>query len=230
MTHPFDEINAMGSRIDAGYCRPGGPMITLYYSAGACSMAPHVLLKQLSLPHTLVRIEPDKIREPSFLAVNPRAQVPVVRTPDGQLLTETVAILEWIAQQAPQARLVPEDPLDRARAIEVMSWLATRSHGHFGRWFRPERYAYRPEDVPRVRSEAGEAYASSLKHALDMLPDGPHALGERPSIVDAYLVVYFLWARYMQLDLAGLPRLASWAATHAGQPAVQQMLKAEGLA
>jgi glutathione S-transferase len=205
-------------------------MITLYYSAGACSMAPHVLLKQLSLPHTLVRVEPDKIREPSFLAINPRAQVPVLRTPSGQLLTESIAILEWIGRQVPEAGLVPEDPLEKARALEVMSWLATRSHGLFSRWFRPDRYAFRPEDEPRIKSEAAEAYVSSLRHAMDMLPDGPHALGERPSIVDSYLVVYFLWASYMKVDLAGLPRLASWAASHAGQPAVREMLRAEGLA
>jgi glutathione S-transferase len=205
-------------------------MITLYYSPGACSMAPHVLLRQLSLPHTLVRIESGQMHEPSFLAVNPRAQVPVVRTPSGELLTETIAILEWIARQVPEAGLVPEDPLERARAIEVMSWLATRAHGQFGRWFRPDRDALRPEDEARVKELAGEAYKSSLRHAMSMLPDGPHAMGERPSIVDAYLVVYFVWARYMQLDLATLPRLAAWGATHAGQPAVREMLKAEGLA
>lgn len=205
-------------------------MIKLYYSPGACSMAPHVLLRELSLPHTLIRIEAGHYRDEDFLAINPRAQVPALVTPEGTILTETIAILGWIAAQAPEAGLLPDTPLEQARAIELMSWLATRAHGEFGRWFRPDRYADSPEEQARVKAEALAAFRSALVHADRMLPGGSHALGERPSVVDAYLVVYALWARFCGLDLSEMPKLAAWMGNHLGRPAVMGMLKEEGLA
>jgi glutathione S-transferase len=206
-------------------------LITLYYAPGACSLASHVLLRQLGLAHEARRVDTSagEHRGEAFLAVNPRGLVPALRTPSGVVLTESIAVLRWVAAQAPAAGLWPDDPLEQARALEIMSWLATRPHPLFARWFAPEREGVAPADRDRARAAAAEAYAGALAHTVRMLPEGEHALGERPSIVDPYLLVFWLWARHMQLDLRGLPRLERWGAQMFAQPAVQQVLQIEGL-
>jgi glutathione S-transferase len=199
-------------------------VITLYYAPGACSMAPHVLLEELDLPYETVRIDTNAGQQhtPEFLALNPRARVPVLRTPDGEVLTETIALSTWIARQAPAAGWLPTESVPLARTLETMSFLATGAHAAFTRWVVPQ-------STDPVRAEARASYLAAVNHLERMSSGGRFATGDRPTIADPYVLVYFLWARHMGLDLVETPWFARWGAEFAARPAVLRVLRREGL-
>jgi|SRR5712671_1278130 glutathione S-transferase len=119
-------------------------MLTLYYSPGACSLAPHIALEEAGATYALqlVSIPKREQQDPEYLNVNPRGKIPALRTDDG-VLTENVAILTYIARTFPQARLLPEEPIGMARCISHMAWLSNTVHPAFTHivcliTFRPE--------------------------------------------------------------------------------------------
>ena len=97
-------------------------MLTLYYSPGACSLAPHIALEEAGAPYALqlVSIPKGEQQAPEYLSVNPRGKIPALRTGEG-VLTENVAILTYVARSFPQAQLLPEEPIEMARCISHMA-------------------------------------------------------------------------------------------------------------
>lgn len=180
----------------------------LYYAPGACSLAAHIALEEIRLAGladyatTRLVLPSGDQRRPEFLAVNPRGHVPVLSYRiDGRdgLLTEGLAILQFLAARHPQAMLLPADALDAARAWEWLSWLATDVHAHaFMQVFYPSRYA---QDAAAQAQVEASGRALLTRHWGDLeskLPaavvDAGFALGAF-SLVDALLIVFFRWAR-----------------------------------
>ena len=108
------------------------PMLTLYYSPGACSLAPHIALEEAGATYALqlVSIPKGEQQAPEYLNVNPRGKIPALRTDEG-VLTENVAILTYIARLFPYAKLLPEEPIGMARCISHMAWLSNTVHPAF---------------------------------------------------------------------------------------------------
>lgn len=206
---------------------------TLYYAPGACSLAAHIVLEEIGLPFETVRLDLAKgdQRAPEYLAVNERGRVPALYE-EGWVLTENPAILRHLARSHPEAGLLPEDPRQLAIADEWLAWLSSSHHVAYAHVRRPERYSADEATFPEIRAKGTETFGDLCTMTEVKLSNGGWALGERYSVVDADLMVFWLWARGPAIGFDMPDRFPSWTAharRMAGRPAVQAVFAREGL-
>lgn len=203
----------------------------LHYSPGACSFAVHLALERTGAPFEAVAVP---LREganltPEFLAINPRARVPALVV-DGRVLTEVLAILIYLDERFPQARLLPrESPWARAKALEWLSHLGTALHPLYRALWRPRWYS---EDtaVDAALQRGADARLVSLYAELDAaLAETPFLLGDAPGAVDDYALVFARWGSVLSVPTARHPRLAAWHRRMAALPEVQRVAAREGI-
>lgn len=198
----------------------------LYYSPGACSLSPHIVLHEAGLAYTpvLASTKSHKLQDGTdFYSINPLGYVPVLELDDGTRLREGPAIVQYLADQAPHKNLAPANgTLARYRLQEWLTFIGTEIHKGFSPLFKPGT----PEDYkPQVR----EQLLSRLQWVDGELAHKPYLMGEHFSVADAYLFTVTNWAAYVQLDISGLKNLAAYRERIAARPAVQAAMKAEGL-
>ncbi len=198
----------------------------LFYKPGACSLASHITLRESGKDFTLDGVDLMKKRLENgddFFAVNPKGQVPALLLDDGTLLTEGVAIMQYLADSVPDRQLLPPtSSLSRYKTIEWLNYIATELHKGFTPLFRPDT----PEDFkPTVRA----LLEKKMQYVNDSLKDNQWICGPRFSIADAYLFTVLRWAYAVKLNMAGLSNIDAYMARMAERPAVAAALKAEGL-
>ena len=209
-------------------------MIKLYYAPGACSLAPHIVLEEIGARYELSRVDfaANQQNSPEYLRVNPKARVPALVDRDW-VLTEAPAILRYLAARHPAAGLWPWDPREEARCAEWLNWISSTIHVAFVHVRRAARYAADPRAVEDVAA-TGKKTCRDLWGAVEAkLGDAPWAIGERYSVADPYLLVYWTWGRgpVLEFDMAhDFPRWTEHALRLAGRPAVQRAFASEGLA
>jgi glutathione S-transferase len=208
-------------------------MMKLYYAPGACSLAPHIALEETGERYELSRVDLSSGQQnsPEFLRVNPKARVPALTDGDW-VLTEVPAILRFIAARHPSAALWPWEPREEARCAEWLNWLSSTIQPAFGHVLRGSRYASDPRAAEDVAA-TGKKTARELWQAVEeKIGEGPWALGERYSVADALLVVYWHWGRGRVLGF-DMPRDFPYWTAHANRltrrPAVQRVFASEGL-
>ncbi len=200
----------------------------LYYAPGACSLAPHIVLREAGLPFELDKTDLRAKRTESgadFTQVNPKGQVPTLQLDDGGILTENAVINQYIADQSPESGLIPPaGSMERYRALEWLTFVTTELHKGFSPLFKPNT----PDDYkPIVKENLGTRFAHVDRH----LADGrAYLTGETFTAPDAYLFVMLAWADKMGLDLSKLANLKAYKERAAARPKVQEALRAEGLA
>jgi glutathione S-transferase len=192
----------------------------LYHTPGSCSQAPHIALNEAGLSFDGIKVDiPTRTTEAGddFTAVNPKGYVPALVLDDGQVLTENVAILAWVADQAP--RLIPSGPLGRIRLIEALGFLTEEVHKPFlGFMFLPG------EEVKAINRQAIEERFGYLAGQIR----GAYLFGDDFSAADAMLFVMVGWG--FGFGIEPPPALAAYHARVAARPAVQATLKTEGFA
>lgn len=198
----------------------------LYYKAGACSLSPHIILREAGLDFSIVRVDLATKKTESgddFLAVNPKGQIPTLELNDGSILTEGVAIVQYLADQKPDRQLLPEvGTLARYHALEWLNYIATELHKGFSPLFNPKT----PEEFKAVTREA---LAKKFAYVNDSLKGHQYLLGARFSVADAYLFTVMGWAKALKFDLSALTDLNTYLDRVAARPAVDAALVAEGL-
>jgi glutathione S-transferase len=174
--------------------------LVLYYTPGACSLASHIALEEsgLSFEGRHVGAEGALTRE-DYLKVNPRGAVPALSV-EGAVLTETIAILRFIAGLAPA--LLPEDEWAQAVCFSRMAWFASTVHIAFRQTRRPERFATDPQAFDAVRSAGHIAFRAALAEIDAMLEDRPWVAGDRFSVADGYALVFYGWGIWSAYDMA----------------------------
>ena len=198
----------------------------LFLKPGACSLASHIVLEELGRPYETEAVDLAKKVTASganFWAINPKGYVPALLLDDGDLLTEGPAILQYLADQAPELNLAPANG-SKAR-YQLQSWLAfigTEVHKNFTPFFNPAA-------TPEMRELARANLQRRLGYVNDQLAGGDFLMGSTYSVADAYLFTVVGWAKYIQLDLSAWPHLIAFQARVAARPATQRALKAEGL-
>jgi glutathione S-transferase len=200
----------------------------LYYSRGACSWAPHIVLEEIGEPFEARRIDATKgeNRTPEYLKLHPRAHVPVLVQGDF-VLTEAAAILVHLADTHPEKNLIPAaGTQERARVHEWCGFLATAVHGAFRNAYRPERVSDDPAALPSIKAHALGMLQKHYAHIESRL-GATWALGASYSIVDPYLLVMHRWGYRAHVDMAPYPKWASHAAAVAARPAVQRSMDTE---
>jgi glutathione S-transferase len=199
---------------------PNRNMMKLYFSPGACSLADHIALHEAGIAFERVKVDLKAKRTEDgqdYNTINPKGYVPALRLDDGQLLTENIAVLAWVARQEP--RLAPQGELGEIRLLEMLAFISTEIHKQFGRVFAPTSDA----EAQAARSKLG------LRFELlsSQLGDG-YLFGDQVTVADAYLFVMMLWAQKVGLDLPG--KLQAYFERVKSRPAVRKSLEHEGLA
>jgi glutathione S-transferase len=203
-------------------------MLTLYYSPGACSLAPHIVLEETGVPYALqlVSIPKGEQQAPEYLKVNPRGKIPALRTEES-VLTENVAILTYIARSFPQARLLPEEPIDMGRCISHMAWLSNSVHPVFTHIVRPGRFA-NDETAHGNLKATGRENAWKLLQELDgLLAGGEWVLGSRYSVADPYTLVIYGWGKGHGMPVEQLEYYTAFKTRMLQRPAVRTVLERE---
>jgi glutathione S-transferase len=206
----------------------------LYYATGACSLAPHIALEEAGDRFELSRVDlaANQQNSAEFLRVNPKARVPTLTDGDW-VLTEAPAILRYIAARHPAAGLWPWDPRQEARCAEWLAWISSAIHVSAGHVRRAARYASDPGAVEDVAATAKKTCRELWQTVEARIGEGPWAIGERYSVADPYLLVYWVWGRSPLLgyDMAhDFPQWTAHARRLAARPAVQRAFASEGLA
>lgn len=193
----------------------------LYYSPGACSLADHIALHEAGIPFQLAKVDlkTHKLDDGRpYTEINPKGSVPALQFDDGEVLTENVAILGYVANQKPE--LIPPGHLGPYRLLEMLSYLASELHK-----------AFHPLFVPRSTEAEKKQAAAAVEQKLRYLAtqfEGPYLFGAHPSAADPYLFVMLMWAESMKLAVPDV--LTGFASRMRERPAVKMALKHEDLA
>ena len=198
----------------------------LYYSAGACSLSPHIVLRESGLPFELVlaSTKTHKLADGTdYYGINPKGYVPLLELDNGERLSEGPAIVQYIADQVPAKNLAPANgTMARYRLQEWLNFITSEVHKAFGLLFNPAT----PEDYkPAVK----ERILGRLKWVDEQLEGKQYLMGDTFSVADAYLFTVTNWSKFVGLDISGLAHLGAFMGRVAARPAVQEALKAEGL-
>lgn len=216
----------------------------LYYSPGACSMAPHIALEEIGVPYELELVSSRGEREGAMTAtdrwraINPKGRIPALSSVSGSsggkdgLLTEVPAILFYLAATHPEARLLPAEPGGIARCIEWTNWLSGNVHAmSFGQIWRAQRFSGDERALDGIRAKGRSALAEQFAYIEQVLADGrPWAVPFGYSIVDPYLLVFFQWGQRIGLDMRSThPAWARLTDRIVARPAVRRVLDEEAV-
>lgn len=199
----------------------------LYYSKGACSLSPHIVACEAELPIELIevdlQIKRTEIGE-DFRLINPNGYVPVLILDDGNKLMEGPAIVQYLADQAPEKELAPlAGTFERYQLQQWLNFISTEIHkGGFASLFNPAT----PEAAKKM---AIATLISRLETVSEHLSNRAFLLGEHFTVADAYLFVMLGWGAYVDVDISRWPVLADYVARVSARPAVQKAMKEEGL-
>ena len=198
----------------------------LYFSPGACSLSPHIVALEAGLPieTILASTKTQRLADGTdFHTINPLGYVPFLVLDDGQTLREGPVIVQYLADQAPDKKLLPATgSMERYRVLEWLNFIGTELHKNFGPLFKPGT----PEDYkPAVR----EVLRGRFAWVEQQLAGKTYLMGETFTVADAYLFTVSGWGKFVGVDLSDLPQLQAYLQRVGSRPAVQAALRAEGL-
>ncbi|MCG3188411.1 MAG: Glutathione S-transferase GST-6.0 [Burkholderiaceae bacterium] len=198
----------------------------LYYSPGACSLSPHIVLRELGLPFepVLASTKTHKLTDGTdYYTVNPKGYVPLLELDDGQRLTEGPAIVQYLADLAPAKGLVaPAGTMARYRQMEWLNFITSEIHKSYSPLFNPAM----PEEGKVVYRKRLRGRYEYLNQQLE---GKSYLMGDAFSVADAYLFTVTNWAPHVFVDIADLAHVQAYQKRIAARPAVQEAMKAEGL-
>jgi glutathione S-transferase len=204
-------------------------MLTLYYARNTCARATHIALLDAGAEFSTVRIDTSSNQQnsPEYLAVNPKGRVPALATENG-VLTETPALLAYIAQRFPGAGLAPlNDPFAFARLQEFNLYLCATFHIAHGHLWRPQRWATDQATMDGLKRAAPGVIESCWSYIEEIAYRGPWAMGDTYTICDPYLFTVTSWMEFDGIDRSKFPRVAEHYRRMSDRPNVRKALEAE---
>lgn len=197
----------------------------LYYTPGACSLAPHIVLEELAIEHTLEKVDLRSKKTANgedFISINNKGYVPALVLDSGTMLTEGSIISLYLADLKPEAALVPSDGEARYQLLSLMTFISTELHKPMGAMFNPELNAdTKAANVLQI--------ARRLDWIVDEMQGKEFVFGKTMTIADAYLFTVLSWHKMVNFDLSKWPSLQHYLAQIVQRPAVQKAMQAEGL-
>ncbi|WP_300715830.1 glutathione S-transferase family protein [Hydrogenophaga sp.] len=205
--------------------------LKLFFAPGACSFVPHAMLElaEVAFEPQMVKLHKGEQRSPEYLALNPRGQVPVLVDGD-EVVTQIVAILLYMDEKLPMAGILPPTGLERARALQVLTWMNNTVHPTFTHVFMPQKFtddeaaqkAIREFGAARYRELLGEIEALAAKAA-------PWMVGVRPGALDAYALTLLRWGGYAGINPVDFPATWELVQRFAELPGVARAIEREKL-
>jgi len=198
----------------------------LYYSPGACSLSPHIVLCESGLPFqpVLASTKTHKLADGTdYYSISPKGYVPLLELDDGQRLSEGPAIVQYVADLVPQKNLVPAaGTMARYRVMEWLNFITSELHKGFGPLFNPAM----PEEAKTL---ARTKLVERLSWVDQQLEGRDYLMGADFCVADAYLFTVAGWGKYVGVDITPMANLSAFMGRVAARPAVQEAMKAEGL-
>ena len=197
----------------------------LYFAPGACSLAPHIALREAALEFDLEQVDLRAKQTKSggdYRAINPKGGVPALGLDDGQVLTEAAVILQYIADRKPASQLAPAaGTIERYREQEWLNWVATELHKGISPFFNP-----------KASDEWKQVLRDRLAFQFEFLNGRmakPFLMGAQYTVADSYLYTILRWTKLHNIELGKWPDIPAFMARVEARPAAQAALKAEGL-
>lgn len=198
----------------------------LYLSPGACSMAPHIVLRELALAADIEQVDLQAKRTKGgedYSRVNPKGYVPALSLDNGEILTEVAVILQYLADQKPEAGLLPKaGTLERYHVLEWLNFISSEIHKQFSPFFNPKI-------TPEWRENQVGLLGRRFDYVSAQLRDKAYLMGEKFTVADAYLFTILGWHQFANIDLGKWSALKDYHARVAARPSVQAAMTAEGL-
>jgi glutathione S-transferase len=197
----------------------------LFYFPGACSLSPHIVLREAGIPFHLVKVDlAKKLADGAdYLSINSKGAIPALQLDDGKVLTEGPAIVQYVADLKPDSGLAPRaGTFERYQTMEMLNYLTSEVHKTLGSLFNPH-----------MSAETREATLSQVAKKFDwlskQLAGKAWLIGNSFSVADAYLFTLLGWTEPTKVDLSKWPVLAAYHSKIAQRPKVQEAMRAEGL-
>jgi glutathione S-transferase len=201
-------------------------MQTLYFVPGACSLVPHIVLREAGAEFETDKVNPSDKKTASgqdYNAINPKGSVPALRMDNGEILTEVAVIVQYVADKFPEKNLLPAaGSMERYRAQEWLNYISSELHKTLGALFNPQL----PAEAREIFKQRAVMRLNFVAHALD---GRDYLMGSTFTVADAYLFVVLGWAPHIGLDLSPWPAIQGYLGRIAARPPVLAALKAEGL-
>jgi glutathione S-transferase len=198
----------------------------LYFAPGACSLSPHIVLREAGHQFELEQVNNAEKKTKSgkdYWTINPKGQVPTLELDNGERLTEGPVVVQYLADQKPGAGLLPPvGSLERYRVQEWLNFITSELHKTFGPIFRPTT-----PDAFKALSK--ENLGKRFDWLDKQLAGRQYLMGDTFTVADAYLFTVLRWTSRIEVDLAKWPNLKAYFERVAARPKVQEAMKAEGL-
>jgi glutathione S-transferase len=201
-------------------------VMKLYYSSGACSLSPHIVLLEAGLPYTLEKVDLATKKTATgvdYLTINSKGAVPALQLDDGKVLTEGPAVVQYLADKQPESGLAPRaGSFERYQLMEMLNYITSELHKGFGPLFNKEASA-------EWKGAAKIALGKKFDWLSAYLQGKTFLLGNAFTVADAYLFTILNWPAHLGIDLNKWPVLADYHSRIAQRPKVQQAMREEGL-
>jgi glutathione S-transferase len=197
----------------------------LYISPGSCSMASNIALHEAGIPFEVAKVDKrtKRVEGVDFIEINPKGYVPALRLDDGQLLTENVAVLQYIADLNPDSKLAPPaGTMERYRLQEWLSFINSEVH-------KPFTPLFSQEATEEMKTYARNNITKRLTYLQGALGDKPYLMGEQFTVADAYLFTVLGWGAHVGIDIGQWPNLKSYVERIRARPRVVEAMTTEGL-
>jgi glutathione S-transferase len=198
----------------------------LYYSPGACSLSPHIVLLEAGLPFSLEKVDFSTKKTSAgidYLTINNKGAVPALQLDDGRVLTEGPAIVQYLADLKPESALAPRaGTFERYQLMEILNYISSEVHKGFGPLFNPKTTA-------DAKAAAIENIGKRFDWLTGFLGSKTHLMGNTFTVADTYLFTILNWTGHVGIDLGKWPALKAYHSRIAQRPKVHQALKEEGL-
>lgn len=198
----------------------------LYYSPGACSQAPHILLHEIGLSHDAERVDLKAKRtenDRDYLAINPKGAVPALELDSGDVLTENAVILQYLGDRSSVGEVLPSlGDFRRYRVLEWVNFITTELHKRFG-------FLFSPDPTDEMKQLVIRDLGKKLDYIDAELGEGPFLMGDELTLPDPYLFVITGWAEKMLAGLDRWPNLRAFRERMLDRPSVRHVLRFEGL-
>jgi glutathione S-transferase len=204
----------------------------LYYKAGACSLAPHIVLAEMNTVYEVEAVDlGTKIcASGDYRQINPKGAIPALKMENGEILTEGAIISQFLADQKPELNLVGKfGTLERYRTLEMMNYIATDIHKSFNVLFSAQYLVQNTEGHAELKKNGLATLSTKLNYLSEKLGKNNFILGDRFTIADAYLFTCLNWSKHVNLDLTQWSNLNTYVNRVFERPAVQKAMKEEGL-
>lgn len=204
----------------------------LFYSKGACSLAPHIALCELNMVYEVeaVDLKAKTCASGDYRKINPKGSVPALRMENGEILTEAQVILRYLADQKPEAGLIPKfGTLERYRCEEWMNYISTEVHKSFTPLFATPLYVQSDAAKSELKTSLVKLLTTKIGFISEKMGTNEFLMGSKMTVADLYLFNVLSWGQYVNVDISQWSNIAGFMKRMMEQPSVQKAMKEEGI-